>query len=155
MNENIIIDKKSLKFLRGAHTDWYELAKDCICFANAQGGFIYIGIEDNETVPPKNILNQDDEAGLRNWIGRLIELGLVVKTGKGKGTQYSLNPEFIRQINFRGLLKSQYNRHCLHFVKAKHKVILKVLCDGDNPKQSRDTGVLDCFAPLAMTGKKY
>ena len=54
MNENIIIDKKSLKFLRGAHTDWYELAKDCICFANAQGGFIYIGIEDNETFPPKN-----------------------------------------------------------------------------------------------------
>ena len=48
-----------------------------------------------------NILNQDDETGLRNWLGRLLELGLVVKTGRGKGTQYSVNPEFIRQLNFR------------------------------------------------------
>lgn len=49
-----------------------------------------------------NILNQNEEVGLRNWLGRLIDLELVVKTGKGKGTQYSVNPEFIRKINFKG-----------------------------------------------------
>lgn len=49
-----------------------------------------------------NILNQNEEVGLRNWLGRLIELELVVKAGKGKGTQYSVNPEFIRKINFKG-----------------------------------------------------
>jgi ATP-dependent DNA helicase RecG len=49
-----------------------------------------------------NILNQNDESGLRNWLGRLSELGLIVKTGRGKGTQYSVNPEFIRKINFKG-----------------------------------------------------
>ncbi len=49
-----------------------------------------------------NILNQNAENGLRNWLGRLIELELVVKTGKGKGTQYSVNPEFIRKVNFKG-----------------------------------------------------
>jgi ATP-dependent DNA helicase RecG len=49
-----------------------------------------------------NILNQNEEVGLRNWLGRLIELELVVKTGKGKGTQYAVNPEFIRKINFKG-----------------------------------------------------
>lgn len=54
MEENKNIDKKSLKFLKGKHTDWNELAKDCVCFANAQGGFIYIGIEDKETLPPDN-----------------------------------------------------------------------------------------------------
>lgn len=48
-----------------------------------------------------NILNQNEEVGLRNWLGRLIELELVVKTGKGKGTQYAVNPEFIRKINFK------------------------------------------------------
>jgi ATP-dependent DNA helicase RecG len=48
------------------------------------------------------ILNQNEEVGLRNWLGRLIELELVVKTGKGKGTQYSINPEFVRKINFKG-----------------------------------------------------
>lgn len=49
-----------------------------------------------------NILNQNEEVGLRNWLGRLIDLELVVKTGKGKGTQYAVNPEFIRKINFKG-----------------------------------------------------
>ena len=49
-----------------------------------------------------NILNQNEEVGLRNWLGRLMDLELVVKTGKGKGTQYAVNPEFIRKINFKG-----------------------------------------------------
>jgi len=49
-----------------------------------------------------NILNQNEEVGLRNWLGRLIDLELVVKTGKGKGTQYAINPEFVRRINFKG-----------------------------------------------------
>ncbi|MBL0236026.1 MAG: putative DNA binding domain-containing protein [Saprospiraceae bacterium] len=49
-----------------------------------------------------NILNQSEEVGLRNWLGRLIDLELVLKTGKGKGTQYAVNPEFIRKINFKG-----------------------------------------------------
>lgn len=49
-----------------------------------------------------NILNQNEEVGLRNWIGRLLDLELIVKTGRGKGTQYAVNPEFIRKINFRG-----------------------------------------------------
>jgi len=48
------------------------------------------------------ILNQSEEQGLRNWLGRLVELELIVKAGKGKGTQYSVNPEFIRKIDFKG-----------------------------------------------------
>jgi ATP-dependent DNA helicase RecG len=54
MEENKNIDKKSLKFLREKQTDWNELAKDCVSFANAQGGFICIGIEDKEKLPPEN-----------------------------------------------------------------------------------------------------
>lgn len=52
MTENKNIDKKSLKFLKGKNTDWDELAKDCVSFANAQGGSIFIGIEDNDALPP-------------------------------------------------------------------------------------------------------
>jgi len=48
-----------------------------------------------------NILNQNNEAGLRHWLGRLLELGLIIKTGKGKGAQYSISPEYIRKINFK------------------------------------------------------
>lgn len=46
------------------------------------------------------ILNQDEETGLRNWLGRLAELELIIKTGKG--TQYAVNPQFIRKLNFKG-----------------------------------------------------
>lgn len=49
-----------------------------------------------------SILNQNEEVGLRSWLGRLIDLELILKTGKGKGTQYAVNPEFIRKINFKG-----------------------------------------------------
>jgi len=53
MEENKSLDKKSLSFLKGRQTDWGELAKDCVAFANAQGGEILIGIEDFCTEPPK------------------------------------------------------------------------------------------------------
>ncbi|HQO10440.1 MAG TPA: ATP-binding protein [Clostridiales bacterium] len=52
MKESLYLDKKSLKFLNGNKTDWYELAKDCVAFANAQGGKIIIGIEDKSKLPP-------------------------------------------------------------------------------------------------------
>ncbi|TVR42838.1 MAG: transcriptional regulator [Bacteroidia bacterium] len=51
MTENKTFDKKALTFLKGRNTDWNELAKDCVCFANAQGGVIAIGIEDDSSMP--------------------------------------------------------------------------------------------------------
>jgi len=46
------IDRKSLVVVTGRRADWDELAKDCVAFANAQGGRLLIGIEDDETEPP-------------------------------------------------------------------------------------------------------
>lgn len=43
---------KSLRVVVGKSADWSELAKDCVCFANARGGTIRIGIEDGKTGPP-------------------------------------------------------------------------------------------------------
>ncbi|GAB6013068.1 ATP-binding protein [Viscerimonas tarda] len=54
MEEGKLLDKKSLRFLQGKNTDWNELAKDCISFANAHGGNILIGIEDGDDLPPEN-----------------------------------------------------------------------------------------------------
>jgi ATP-dependent DNA helicase RecG len=54
IDENQQFDRKSISFLKGRNTDWDELAKDCVCFANATGGKIFIGIEDKETLPPVN-----------------------------------------------------------------------------------------------------
>ncbi|OQY73115.1 MAG: transcriptional regulator, partial [Ignavibacteriales bacterium UTCHB2] len=52
MNENQVYEKKSVRFLD--KPDWNELAKDCVCFANAKGGSILIGVEDDVDVPPAN-----------------------------------------------------------------------------------------------------
>jgi len=54
MEEGKLMDKKSLRFLKGRNTDWDELAKDCISFANSHGGNILIGIEDDSHLPPEN-----------------------------------------------------------------------------------------------------
>ncbi len=60
MKENSLFDKKSLKIITGKTARWDELAKDCVCFANAFGGKIHIGIEDHETLPPATQTISDD-----------------------------------------------------------------------------------------------
>ncbi len=50
--EGQLLDKKSLRVVTGKSTDWNELAKDCVAFANATGGRLLIGIEDAATAPP-------------------------------------------------------------------------------------------------------
>jgi ATP-dependent DNA helicase RecG len=46
------IERKSLRVITGKAADWHELAKDCVAFANAQGGRLLIGIENGEQEPP-------------------------------------------------------------------------------------------------------
>jgi len=46
------IERKSLKMFTGKNPQWAELAKDCVCFGNARGGMILIGIEDGAVEPP-------------------------------------------------------------------------------------------------------
>ena len=49
--EGQLVDKKSLRAITGRNPDWDALAKDCIAFANAQGGRLLIGIEDDAEFP--------------------------------------------------------------------------------------------------------
>ena len=50
--ETTTFDRKSLKTVQGRSPEWNELAKDCVAFANAKGGHIFIGIEDGCEFPP-------------------------------------------------------------------------------------------------------
>ncbi|HBM15386.1 MAG TPA: hypothetical protein DD381_03440 [Lentisphaeria bacterium] len=52
MNETNIFEKKSLKYVIGKSADWNELAKDWVGMANARGGIIALGIENEDTQPP-------------------------------------------------------------------------------------------------------
>ena len=51
MEENIQFDKKSIKLVTGKTSNFGELAKDCVAFANTYGGYLAIGIEDGDEVP--------------------------------------------------------------------------------------------------------
>ncbi|MBN1840193.1 MAG: putative DNA binding domain-containing protein [Campylobacterales bacterium] len=51
--ENSTLEYKSLKKAVGKSADLKELAKTCVSLANAQGGFLVIGVEDKDKVPPK------------------------------------------------------------------------------------------------------
>lgn len=39
---------------------------------------------------------------LRHWLGRLPKWGLIQSRGRTKGTEYSVNPELLRQLAFTG-----------------------------------------------------
>ena len=49
--ENQKIDYKSIRKIRSGDKGFKELAVSCVAFANAQGGTLYIGIEDKSLVP--------------------------------------------------------------------------------------------------------
>lgn len=64
MKENSYYDRKSLSIIMGKKAQWKELAKDCVCFSNSVGGYIDIGIEDNEDLPFKDQRIEEDLVGL-------------------------------------------------------------------------------------------
>lgn len=49
--ENQKIDYKSIRKIRSGDKGFKELAVSCVAFANAQGGTLYLGIEDKSLVP--------------------------------------------------------------------------------------------------------
>jgi ATP-dependent DNA helicase RecG len=53
MIENKNKEYKSLRKVIGKSANLKSLAETCVCFANAQGGEIIIGIEDKNSLPPE------------------------------------------------------------------------------------------------------
>lgn len=52
--ETQAIEYKSLKKIKSGDKGFKELAKTCVCLANAQGGIIAIGCDDKTTIPPSS-----------------------------------------------------------------------------------------------------
>lgn len=70
--ENNVIEYKSLKKAIGKNADLKDLAKTCVCLANTQGGYLFIGIEDKYKLPPNDQkINQEE---MNNIIKRLRTL---------------------------------------------------------------------------------
>jgi ATP-dependent DNA helicase RecG len=66
------IEFKSIKKAIGQKSDVESLAETCVCFANAQGGSLVIGIEDKESNPPLNQKVNIDE--MNKVVSRLRSL---------------------------------------------------------------------------------
>ncbi|MBC8040526.1 MAG: putative DNA binding domain-containing protein [Opitutaceae bacterium] len=71
MHEGITLDKKSIRIFATAPAkwSWLEIAKDCVGFANARGGRLLFGIEDDADQPP---VAQQIDAGLPERLRRGI-----------------------------------------------------------------------------------
>ena len=81
-------DRKSLRKITGKTADWNEIAKDCVCFANGQGGRLLIGIEDGEALPrPGQTIKPELLDTLRKRIGELTvnvqALPQIITAGNG------------------------------------------------------------------------
>ena len=74
-------DNKSLRLLQGGKAGWVALAADCVCFANAAGGVLRIGIEDGACAPPAH--QRIEQAMLDTLRKRLGELTVNVLLAPG------------------------------------------------------------------------
>ena len=92
--ENQHIDQKSLRVITGKSASWSDLASDCVCFANAAGGCLYIGIEDGESLPPPDQrVAPDLLTRLRKRIGELtvnVEVAPEIKVARNGGEYISV-----------------------------------------------------------------
>ncbi len=81
MIENSQFDKKSLRAITKKNPDWDEVAKDCVCFANAYGGRIFFGIEDEDDAPPPQQKIPVDIIPklVKNVQGRTINVSVIPK----------------------------------------------------------------------------
>ena len=51
--EDSSLEKKSLRLVQGKNPDWSALAEACVAFANAEGGRLWVGVEDDADAPPR------------------------------------------------------------------------------------------------------
>ena len=70
--ENQTIDYKSIRKIRTGDKGFKELAISCVSFANAQGGTLYIGIEDKTLAPLDGQTIKEDE--INETVSRLHSL---------------------------------------------------------------------------------
>lgn len=98
MKENQTYDQKSLRAVSGSKADFDEIAKDCVAFANRDGGRLAIGIEDGEELPPQEQRIPDilKETIVKRLNERTINVALVPEVIKANNGGEYLDLEVLR-----------------------------------------------------------
>ena len=92
------LDHKSIRYVLGKNRDVSALAADCVAFANASGGMIYLGIEDGNDQPPAG---QKVEAALAEHLRKRISQ-VTVNVGVITSTETATNGGQYVQIRVHG-----------------------------------------------------
>ncbi len=88
--EGHLIDRKSIRTVSGKSANFSELAKDCVAFANAQGGKLLIGIEDGDELPPAgqnidhDLLDTIRKRIAENTVGVIVAPQIVMAVNGGE-----------------------------------------------------------------------
>lgn len=100
MKENQTYDQKSLRAVSGSKADFDEIAKDCVAFANREGGRLAIGIEDGEDLPPQEQRVSDNlkETIVKRLNERTINVALVPSVIKAENGGEYLDLEVLRSV---------------------------------------------------------
>ena len=111
MEENSKFDKKSLKTVVGKTANFGELAKDCVAFANSNGGKLSIGIENEADLPESTQVIPDDLP--EKIVKRINELTINVAVRPevvtaANGGQYIDLHVFPSQVSIASTTKGQY-----------------------------------------------
>lgn len=111
MEENSKFDKKSLKTVTGKTANFGELAKDCVAFANSNGGKLSIGIENEADLPESTQVIPDDLP--EKIVKRINELTINVAVRPevvtaANGGHYIDLHVFPSQVSIASTTKGQY-----------------------------------------------
>jgi ATP-dependent DNA helicase RecG len=85
-----------IKLVSRANEEYQLRQKEIICLGLIAQHTTLSAIEFS-----KNLSLKQPNA-IRDWLGRLIDLGLIKTKGKTKGVEYYLNPDFLRKADFKG-----------------------------------------------------
>lgn len=98
MKENQTYDKKSIMAVSGKTADFDEIAKDCVAFANRDGGHLAIGIEDDQELPDPSQIISDllKETVVRRINERTINVALVPSIVQAENGGEYLDIEVLR-----------------------------------------------------------
>jgi ATP-dependent DNA helicase RecG len=91
-----VIKTEIIRLVNRANEEFQLRQKEIICFGLiAQHGTL-------SAIEFSKVLNLPQANAIRDWMGRLLEFGLIDNRGKTKGVEYFIDKSILKKLNFKG-----------------------------------------------------